>query len=515
MSCETIDTDITFEDKVFEDETNEQLRNRIYIFLYYLLTNNIKNIMSTDNKTTISASFGTTFFYRDFYEKYGDILSDIYIKKKKSKKLNEIQSYIDKYIIDHFKKYRQLDGSSFLKDVGIVNIQLISFIYSGDIIKKNEKLEKLDHPVYNQIVPYTTANIGRFLADMISYKPKYGDDQLNYVTGNNIHNTDWYSLMNDDSVGITTNIYYYIYDTYENRGFSIDSDIYTMVISPIYYPKDRDELIPILNYKKYYNPYRSDLIKVSVKYINNISYIKDAFINKGIYVFHPRLALLIQIQMPSLWQFYYNTSVKYTDINDVIVILTLQKYAATKRYMWSKNPIYAAEVYTVDPTTIANELRSIHIRFDYNGKDENTLYMDASLYGKDGYIMNEELYYNLKNVPYSIKNTDKILLSQINAELRANQRWICGKVTYKSINDSKLDEILIKSKFVLPRSKYSDTQKIEIIRRKDVQYMMNELLGIKKKCICQYKGGKSFQFETRSKKSNTKKSNTKKRIRRH
>ena len=56
MSCETIDTDITFEDKVFEDETNEQLRNRIYIFLYYLLTNNIKNIMSTDNKTTISAS---------------------------------------------------------------------------------------------------------------------------------------------------------------------------------------------------------------------------------------------------------------------------------------------------------------------------------------------------------------------------------------------------------------------------------------------------------------------------
>lgn len=98
-------------------------------------------------------------------------------------------------------------------------------------------------------------------------------------------------------------------------------------------------------------------------YINELDevlYVQDAFKYGGVQLIHPRLGFLLQTQKPK----FYGQSLflpTYTDPRDRIAVLTLQKYAAIRRYMWTKNPFSAAEVYMVDPKTIADELRAPYI----------------------------------------------------------------------------------------------------------------------------------------------------------
>jgi len=123
--------------------------------------------------------------------------------------------------------------------------------------------------------------------------------------------------------------------------------------------------------------------------------------HRGLEVIHPRLGFLFQTKLASMWnKGYYNP-----DLSDLdrIVLLTLQKYAAIRRYMWTKDPALASQVYEVDPQSIANELRAP--------------------------------YFTLPNEP-------AFNASAFFDEFRKNQLWVSGIVKYKSYSDPGLDAFL-------------------------------------------------------------------------
>jgi hypothetical protein len=101
------------------------------------------------------------------------------------------------------------------------------------------------------------------------------------------------------------------------------------------------------------------IIDINKTYIDKVSMIQDAFKNKGIQLIHPLLAFTLQKQYKSLWKTseFYNVVENY-DPATAICILTLQKYAAIRRYMWTNDPSVAAEVYTLDPRALTLELRT-------------------------------------------------------------------------------------------------------------------------------------------------------------
>jgi hypothetical protein len=146
--------------------------------------------------------------------------------------------------------------------------------------------------------------------------------------------------------------------------------------------------------------------------LDEISYIQDAFKYGGVQLIHPRLGFLLQTQKP---EFYGQTLFlpTYTDPRDRIAVLTLQKYAAIRRYMWTKNPFFSAEVYMVDPITIADELRAPYIELS-------------------GEKFNIEL------------PGEKFDSAAFFKEFRGNQKFVDpnGKVKYTTYSDPALDRIL-------------------------------------------------------------------------
>lgn len=143
---------------------------------------------------------------------------------------------------------------------------------------------------------------------------------------------------------------------------------------------------------------------MSTLYLNeldDVSYVRDAFEYGGIQLIHPRLGFLLQTEKP---EFYGERLFipNYKDPRDRITVLTLQKFAAIRRYMWTKNPALAAEVYTVDPRTIADELRA----------------------------------------PYITLPGEKFDNAEFFREFRGNQKFIGGDVKYASYGDPRLQLLL-------------------------------------------------------------------------
>jgi hypothetical protein len=188
-----------------------------------------------------------------------------------------------------------------------------------------------------------------------------------------------------------------LFDGIDNN-FSLFGSALYMVIHPYYHPDAAGQKYT----KQYYDTsidnerwFMADSEKFAKSKI-----IEDVMKNKGLQLIHPRLGTMFQIQLASLWnQGYFNPSV---DPTDRIVILTLQKYAAIRRYTWTKNPSLASEVYEVNPKNIANELRAPY--FTLPGKT-----FDSQEFFK---------------------------------EFRDNQLWAGGRVRYNSYSDPKLNKIL-------------------------------------------------------------------------
>lgn len=172
--------------------------------------------------------------------------------------------------------------------------------------------------------------------------------------------------------------------------------------------------------------------------------IVDAFLQKGLTIIAPKLGYLVQKEAPELWNKQYwlpkldpgkpnytsqtnqrNTRLyrsRLQPISEVntdyiraskpvrdavrIVILTLQKYAAIRRWCWSKDPTFASQIYEKNyrDKDIAVEL----LRPDLDEPDQ-------------GYWFDKGAF---------------------DRELQENQRWVAGNVYFSSYTDVRLKEYL-------------------------------------------------------------------------
>lgn len=452
-------------------------------------------------------------------EKYEDYMNDVldFLYQMMQNKNIPIQNrpYISKMNIDNIDELHKFQGILKLQKKKILPIirQKIAeciIIYNEDKIPEyvfnttDAKLNSRFKTYINNrnikklgIIPFTTPAVSRMYGDILTAHPEFTDSANTYTCGINIDSHTHHFTLNECTI-IPKSIYK-LYEKMEtNQYYIINSQEYTQPSFESYtLYNNKNELI------EYYDPYTTATVgPVLSIFLDKVSYVKMAFEEGGVMIIHPRLALLIQIQLPELFNSpYFNTALHYDQV-DTIVILTLQKYAAIRRYMWSKDPLYTSEIYKVDPKNIAEELRDPYSLFKYP-------------YENDDSQKNENIPWD--TIPYSKTFTD---FTDFKNEFIENQRWL-SDIRYDSIDDPNLYNILPTryDRWCL-KGEYKSIEQVRIKRipefekfiKNPILYKQN-LLKSKKICVCKYKGGKSLKFETRYKKRNTKKRNTKKWIR--
>lgn len=190
----------------------------------------------------------------------------------------------------------------------------------------------------------------------------------------------------------------------------------------------------------YYKVDRPNFATIETRYALANSSIQDAFLNKGLMLIEPRLGFLFQKEAPELWNRHYwlpkfstkhngvrnyskksntrsnNGSRMYLNkaiVNDIrapdrvrdilrIVVLTLQKYSALRRFAFTKSPEWCSKIYSDSYTSIATELLRPDIDFP-----------------PYGYTFNRE---------------------EFDKEFQDNQRWANpkGNIGFKSFDDPRL-----------------------------------------------------------------------------
>lgn len=177
------------------------------------------------------------------------------------------------------------------------------------------------------------------------------------------------------------------------------NDAMYICVHPYYFPFEKVSRRYSNTYYGYENlqpkPLESSIIE-------KVSFIQDAFQNSAITLIHPRLGVLLQKERRDLWA--SGLFLPQLDDIDAIVLLTLQKYAAIRRYSTTKDPFFTAEVYTTDHM---NLLMSYELR---NPQQPS-----------EGYTFNSERFYE---------------------EFLENQEWAGGVIRYHSLQDIHLNEFL-------------------------------------------------------------------------
>jgi hypothetical protein len=239
----------------------------------------------------------------------------------------------------------------------------------------------------------------------------------------------------------------------------IFTNAFYMVLSPQYFPVG-GETIKADVFNTSINSTSNITVSIVMKHLTKVSFVQDAFENGAIELFHPRLGLLFQEQNPDLWgRAYFNTKGRGLDILDRIVILTLQKYAAIRRYMWTKDPMLTATVYKVNPKSIANELRD-----PYSVLPETVI----SQKNRESALFNV-----LKRIPSYSGFDEKAFLK----EFIENQRWASGgRIKYKSVMDPALDKILPRDVWALP-GPYKEVESVRIRPLPELQEVETERVG--------------------------------------
>jgi len=417
-------------------DTNEKLdefHDRIYSFLWfmknYMEGKNIDgtyidpaqtgikpidayyNLVSEDGKNDTPST--TTFFFQKFYNnKYKDgHLMNIPTDDQKK----EIGSWIINSIGDNGK----INTTKLFKLIHIDDTYYGLFVTNGDVI--DIKVRNTKSIVYeNGRNLDDTGDIGRAASDMMLYSKKYISN--NY---DGYNKSDIFAPPSGDTIILETSIYKlkslytyfneqavktnsYTSDSYNNGNHNLN--VYSIITS---YPVNNMGEFTI---NRYTNPYGSyDHLKNNLVFpINALPYIlgiSDSFKAGAIYVFDPKLALLMQ-ESPlkfigdsdNMWKAPYYTTIDGKNLNKFsngirITILTLQKYAAIRRYMWSKDPDYASEVYKKDPKDIINELRDPYslLPYEYKHIREFTKYQSIQ---KDRRYVPKDI--DLTLIPYSI-----------------------------------------------------------------------------------------------------------------
>lgn len=189
---------------------------------------------------------------------------------------------------------------------------------------------------------------------------------------------------------------------------------------------------------KYYNVDINTLQKVfrvPYKHFFATSFIQDAFEQGGVWLFHPRMFVLLQdsADRDKLEGKYIMPRL---DRIDRITIATLQKYAAIRRFIWTKNVEFAARIYKDDLRSLAAELRSPYITLPAGRSVLPGFSRNYQALSSAGATQEQQDY--AKSVPYFAKFDEVSFLK----EFRENQVWAGGEVRYSSYSDPRLDAIL-------------------------------------------------------------------------
>jgi hypothetical protein len=257
------------------------------------------------------------------------------------------------------------------------------------------------------------------------YKSNQGDLECYPYT----ENTNVYTELKPNvCIKIANNIY----NLYENRV----KGLYICVHSK-FFPPERGYRYE----EKYYNtgidPKNTKVIGLPYKSFFKASFIQDAFQNGGVWLFHPRLFVLLQESNRDKLEGQY--LMPRFDRTDLVTIATLQKYAAIRRYIWTKDTMFSSQVYKDDLRILSAELRSPYITLPGLDTVLPGFSRDYQEYSSEGISENklQERAYLVPYFQFNVFDTTAFL-----KEFRDNQLWAGGKVRYSSYSDPRLDSIL-------------------------------------------------------------------------
>jgi hypothetical protein len=288
-------------------------------------------------------------------------------------------------------------------DENTFNIQMEAYVKFIPKVITMSAFNRYQEPKKQKIPIPAARGIARLIGPAL-----YTDEELTRITDMETklcRATPFTNVVTSMKQGACVALSYSIQDLLENLQpsgkFGSDPNVMYVVIQPTFHPKATEQKYRGRVYYNVVNLRQTDTNSIELGDIGSSKVLADVFANKGLELIHPRLGCLLQMELPALWnKSYFNVS--SLDKTDCVVVLTLQKYAAIRRYMWSKDPALASQVYEVDPTTIADELRAPYLTLPGQSFNSNAFFK----------------------------------------EFRNNQLWAGGSVRYTSYSDPGLQKIL-------------------------------------------------------------------------
>ena len=269
------------------------------------------------------------------YYKYKNMPLDYSVKKLRSEEKKELQDAVNAYGDDTDSIVRDVFHMNSIDDF---NIELANWEYAkslGGILNKSTNPKKAES--YSK-------GLERLLPHI-----KRTDRELDYHS-----DIDKFQCPDPSKWGnieAKDNICFYVCPSFNN--------FFTKFMEET--PSEAQGYYIVLN--KYDIPSKH----IRARSISNISFIKDAFVQRDVCLVHPRLGWLIQKNVPNLWNQTYwiqpnKRSIFSSTMDDIdrIVILTLQKYTVFRRYLATGDSDWCPDVYSHNPKEIymAHELKN-------------------------------------------------------------------------------------------------------------------------------------------------------------
>jgi len=285
------------------------------------------------------------------------------------------------YLSPEEKKTLQVRFLSAIRQVGYDTNKLSDMLFGEPLSQFDEELREWEHSHPNPLItPFpSSGSLNRLIGQILKtdrermYSTNIEFQQcLPNNKGNRWHSLSEKTLYTDTCTVIT--------NTPEalSEAMSI-GDTFYIVVNPKFWSNS------ISRYdSNYYNSETNRFATIHTKYILVNSSIQDAFLNKGLMLIEPRLGFLFQKEAPELWNRHYwlpkfsndpkllrnyndqsnirnnngsrmylneaivNNVRKSDDVKDTlrIVLLTLQKYSALRRFAFTKDPDVCSQIYS-------------------------------------------------------------------------------------------------------------------------------------------------------------------------
>jgi len=281
-------------------ETTGESMNRLYVFLYLKMKNDPK-------------------LNDEFLKNAHTQPNDPTPYKLTDVQLNELVNAIE---LVNSENTSQISNSVFHTQIDELNRQLRLWEKSGTVIY---------YGLYSKIANSPASFIDRAIPTLINKKRNYTFNTNNFWARNLQPKTNAKNLKNN-VIGVFKSIEQFLHYT--------NNEIF-----------DSKNMYIVINYARLQN-----YIPVKSEDFTKISFVKDAFSEGKISLISPKLGFIIQKTYPYLWLKKLWSGYK----NDLykIAFLTLQKYAALRRFYFSNDDGLSAEIYTTKPSIVQLEVES-------------------------------------------------------------------------------------------------------------------------------------------------------------